>query len=683
MKISHDWLNIYLDPPCPKEEVAERLTAHGFPVEDVVQINDGPAAGDTLYDVEVTSNRGDCLSHVGVARELAASTGATLTPSSTDLPAAGEAVESITSVDLQAAGHCPTYTARVIRGVSVGPSPQWLVARLEAVGLRPVNNVVDVTNFVLHETGQPLHAFDLDRLDGRRIVVRLAERDEPFVAIDGSKHTLKPDDLVIADASRPVAIAGVMGGLESEVGDATTDILLESAVFDPLSVRTTSRRLKLASDASFRYERGVDPRGLDSASRRAAALIVELAGGTLADGVIRVGEHEPRPAVVTMRVARCNDLLGLDLSADEVMRHLGRIGIDATPGGKTVTATIPTFRLDLTREVDLIEEVARLHGLDHIPTRERIEIVTRPPQRSVAARRALSDVLVAHGYHETITFSFTHPDRAAAFLPEGAEGLMLDDERKRGEPMLRPSLLPSLLACRKLNQDAGNGGVRLFETASTWWRTDGRLVERRRLAVLRDAPGKPNEQEGAFREMRGLVDGAVEAMSGAAARGWLTVEPREADGVYAVAGTVKLQGRELGTLGLVGAATLKRFGITTPQLAGELDVEALLSLYPARPRVEALPRYPAIERDLSVIVDEAVAWCEVERVVRDAGPALLDGLEFVTVYRGKPVAAGRKSVSLRLKFRDPETTLRHEQVDPQVATVVESMQRELDADLRA
>ena len=683
MKISHDWLSTYLDPPCPREEVPERLTAQGFPVEDVQQINEGPAAGDTVYDVEVTSNRGDCLSHVGVARELAASTGATLLNPPTDLPGTGEAVGGITGVDLQASGHCPTYTARVIRGVSVGPSPDWLIARLEAVGLRPVNNVVDVTNFVLHETGQPLHAFDLDRLDGRRIVVRLAERGETFVAIDGSRHELMPDDLVIADASRPVAIAGVMGGMESEVGDGTTDILLESAVFDPLSVRTTSRRLKLASDASFRYERGVDRRGLESASRRAAALIVELAGGTLADGIVHAGEHEPRPAVVTMRVARCNALLGLDLSADAVVRHLERIGIDATAGGETVTATIPTFRLDLTREVDLIEEVARLHGLDHIPTRERIEIRTRPPQQSVAARRALSDVLVAHGYHETITFSFTHPDRADAFLPAGAEALMLDDERKRGEPMLRPSLLPSLLACRKLNQDAGNGSVRLFETAATWWRADGRLVERHRLTVLRDAPGKPPEQGEAFRELRGLVDELVEAMGGAVAREWLTVEPLEASGIYSVSGTVKLQGRELGTLGLVDAAVLKRFGITTPQLAGELDAGALLSLYPPRPRVGALPRYPAIERDLSVIVDEGVLWRDLERVVRDAAPALLDGLEFVTVYRGKPVADGRKSVSLRLKFRDPETTLRHEQVDPQVAAVIGAMQRELDAELRA
>ena len=559
MKISHDWLNTYLDPPCPKQEVPERLTEHGFPVEGVVEIDTGPAVGDLVYDVEVTSNRGDCLSHVGVARELAASTGAALVLPESEPPSAGEAVDNLTSIDLRASERCPTYTARVIRGVSVGPSPDWLRARLEAVGLRPVNNVVDVTNFVLHETGQPLHAFDLDRLDERRVVVRLAERGEVFTAIDGSRHELHPDDLVIADASRPVAIAGVMGGHDSEVGNGTSDILLESALFDPLSVRTTSRRLKLASDASFRYERGVDPRGIELASRRAAALIVDLAGGTLAEGVVRVGEREPRPAVVTMRVARCNSLLGIDLDAEQVVGYLGRIGLDAVAGGETVTATIPTFRLDLSREIDLIEEVARLHGLTHIPTRNRIEIVTRPPQPSVAARRTIAEVMVAHGYHETVTFSFTHPDRAESFLPPGGGALMLDDERKRAEPMLRPSILPSLLACRKLNQDAGNSDVRLFEAASTWWRDAGRLVERRCLAVLRDAPGKQQEQADAFRELRGLADELLEAMGGAAVRDWLTVEPRDADEVYAVAGALELQGRGIGTLGLLADGVLKRF----------------------------------------------------------------------------------------------------------------------------
>ncbi len=595
-------------------------------------------------------------------------------------------MHQLTSVDLQTPGHCPTYTARVIRGVTVAPSPDWLRARLEAVGLRPVNNVVDVTNFVLHELGQPLHAFDLDKLDGRRVVVRLAERGEPFTAIDGSRHELTPDTLVIADASRPVAIAGVMGGLDSEVTGTTTDILLESAVFDPLSVRTTSRKLKLASDASYRYERGVDPRGVEIASRRAASLIVELAGGTPAEGVVRVGEHEPRPAVITMRVERCNALLGLGLTADEAAGYLERLGLAAVAQGQTVTATVPTFRLDLTREVDLIEEVARLHGLDHIPVREKIEIVTRPPQASVSAARALSDVLVAHGYHETVTFSFTDAQHAAAFLPDGAEALMLDDERKKAEPMLRPSLLPSLLAVRKLNQDAGNGDVRLFETAATWWRAGERLVEKRRLAVLRDAPGKGQLEE-AFRELRGTVDELVEAMGGAAVREWLAVEPRDIggaeDAVWSTAGTVKLQGRDVGTLGVVADAVLKRFGITTPQLAGELDAAALLSLYPPHPSVGALPRFPAIERDLSVIVDEAVAWREIERTVQDADPALLDGLAFVTVYRGKPVPPGRKSVSLRLRFRDPGATLRHDQVDPQVAAVVEALTRKLGAELRA
>lgn len=689
MKISLNWLNDYLGTPVGQDAVDDLLTGHGFPIEDTVEIAQGPAGlasggGDVMFDVEVTSNRGDCLSHVGVAREVAAATGAELKRPAAELPeAVGDTVESLTSVDHTTQPEaCPLYTARVIKGVKVGSSPDWLVAKLEAVGLRSVNNVVDVTNFVLLELGQPLHAFDMSKLAGRKVVVRNATKGEKFNAIDGTKHELRDDMLVIADGERPQAIAGVMGGADSEVGNDTTDILLESAIFEPLQVRKTSRALKLASDSSFRFERGVDPVGVGTASRRAAALIVELAGGTLADGVIRLGplaEKESEAAMLSLRAERCRQLLGLELSAEQQADYLNRIGLNAAADGETVTAMIPTFRLDLLREVDLIEEIARLHGMDAIPIKPKLELIAKPPQASVIAKGIIGDVMVAHGYHETITFSFINPKLASPFLPEGAQALMLEGDHKKDEPMLRPSVLPSLLQCRKLNQDAGNHGVRLFESASTWKVVDGQTVETVKLAMLRDAA----DTDDALRELRGAIDEIVEALGGAKAKDAIRVDAVEKSGTFAAAGTVLVGETAVGVLGLVSDKTRDRFDVQTPQVAAELDLASLLTLYPPVREVGALPKFPGIERDLSVIIDEGVSWAQVESAVVAAKPEMLEDLAFLGVYRGKPIAAGKKSVSLRMRFRDPDATLRHDQVDPQVAAVLDTLGKAIGAELRA
>lgn len=679
MKISLQWLNDYLQTPVAVDAVGPLLTAQGFPVEETVQHESGPASGDTMFDVEVTSNRGDCLSHIGVAREVAAGTNGALKLPEIAGDEQGDAASEATSVTLEASDACPLYTARVIKGVNVGPSPSWLVAKLEAVGLRSVNNVVDVTNFVLLEMGQPLHAFDLGKLSGRRVVVRSAKAGEAFTAIDGTKHKLTDGMLVIADADRPQAVAGVMGGLDSEVGDDTTDILLESAIFEPLQVRTTSRALKLSSDSSFRFERGVDPLGVDRASRRAAQLIVELAGGQLLQGVVRVGQDDPPVGEVAMRIARCNALLGLDLSGQAQAAYLNSIGLNARVDADRVVATVPSFRLDLLREVDLIEEVARLHGMDAIPTKQKIELTARPPQDSVLARQRIAEVMVAHGYHETVTFSFIRPNLSEPFLPEGAEALMLAGDHKKDEPMLRASVLPSLLQCRKLNQDAGNRGVKLFESASTWAVINGKAVETRRLAMLRDA----EDADAAVRELRGTIDELIETLGGAAALETFSVEPFESDHLYAAAGRLMLSGEAIGVLGVVSPSLRDRFAVQTPQASAELDVDAVAAMFPATPSVSALPRFPGIERDLSIIINESVQWQEIVAAVSAAKPELMESLSFVGVYRGKPIAKGQKSVSLRMQFRDPSSTLRHDQVDPQVAAVLESLKAKLNAELRS
>jgi len=668
MKCSLEWLNTYLDQSIEADEAMRLLDDQGFPIEDELS-----------FDVEVTSNRGDCLSHIGVARELAAGSGRSLKLPDLEVKASAGApvVGDLTNVANEAPDLCPVYTARVIRGVKVGPSPQWMVDRLEAIGLRSVNNVVDVTNFVLHETGQPLHAFDMDKLAGGRIIVRRAKQGEKFIAIDNTSHELRSDMLVIADEECPVAVAGVMGGLESEVGDDTVNVLLESAEFIPLSVRTTSRRLKLSSDSSYRFERGIDPRGVELASRRAANLILELAGGELADGVVRVGVDEPSPTQITMRIARCRSLLGYEITADRMAELLNALQLDAKAdeSAGTISCTVPSWRGDLKREVDLIEEIARMNGLDTIEVQDRISIKAQSPGPRAVARQLMGQVLVAHGYHETITFSFLAPKLGKPFIPAGGGALMIGDERRKAEPMLRPSLIPSLLQCRKSNQDVGNEAVKLFEVASTWYRKEGNIVETRRLGVMADAP----DAQQAVREIRGVFEHVIGQLAGDVD---IAVESIEVPNCQAAA-SVSAGGKSLGWYGVASAECQKLFDLQTPVIFGEMDSEALLAMYPPKRTVTPLSRFPGIERDLSVIVAEDIAWQQIQQLIESTSPQYMETLNFITTYRGKPIEKGAKSVSFRMTFRNPDATLRHEEVDPQVNAVVEILKREVNAELRA
>jgi phenylalanyl-tRNA synthetase beta chain len=679
MKVSLSWLNRLLTASIDVDEAERLLTAGGFPVEETLAVGD-----DTMIDVEVTSNRPDVLSHVGVAREIAARSERALKTPACECSAEGDRdVESLASVVNEAEGLCPLYTARVITGVKVGPSPDWLVQALESVGQRSVNNVVDVTNFVLLELGQPLHAFDLAKLADSKIVVRKAKANEPFEAIDHSKHTLQDDMLVIADSEKPVALAGVMGGAESEVSDATTDLLIESAMFDELAVRRASRKLKLFSDSSFRFERGVDPLGVDRASKRCCQLILELAGGSLAKGVIRVGQGDPSPVEITLRTQRTRDLLGIELDNGGQAELLEALGIATTLDGDTLVATIPSYRLDLVREIDLIEEIARQHGLANIPTRDKINIVAHRPQDNVQAKRVIVETLVAHGYHETITPSLITHDDAKAFANEADCATLVGDMR-RADNTLRPTPLPSLLSCRKLNQDAGNTSVKLFEIASGWQKNDGEIVERRSLTLLRDAP----DGQAALRETRGTIEELLAALAGSQAdadgsdgQSAIAITPAEIDG-YAVGAAIVLSGTPVGVFGTLASSLIDRFGLQTPLVAAQLDLESLLTLYPPVHHAGDLPKYPAIERDLSVVVDEATPWQAIANAVATAQPALLESADFVGTYRGKQVGKGKKSVTLRMQFRDPQTTLRHEQVDPQVETVVQALNDKVGAELR-
>ena len=681
MNTSLEWLSDFLPDGVPSAEAAaDALTMGGFPVEHVAE-----AQGDRVLDVEVTSNRPDCLSHAGVARELAALLNLRFEISNPNLKSqisnpeseipgtASAALADRFRVSIDRPDLCPQYTARLIEGVTVGPSPDWLRRRIEAVGLRAINNVVDVTNYVLFDLGQPLHAFDFSTLRGGRIVVRTASVGETLTTLDGQRRAIDPGDLVIADAERPVALAGVMGGLETEVTAGTTSVLLEAAVFDPLTVRKTARRLAMQSDSSYRFERGIDPTLPMRAGARAADLIADLGGGTVVPGVAVAGEARPTGATVTLRLSRLRELLGVDLPTGEVVAGLKRLGFGVTLDGDQIAAVVPSHRLDVTQEVDLIEESVRVVGYDRVPTRDEISIRLAPPDPARAAATLVRHTLAASGCFEAITFSFVSDKLASDFLPPGAAALQrVDPSVRKADARLRPSLLPGLLESRRRNESAGTPDARLFETGSAFWLdADGAPQEHVRLAVVGGAD---------FRELRGVVEELLARLDAARP---VTVEPAEHAGYgKGACGRVAWGDAPVGFIGVVDRSVADKIGLREPVPVAELDHAALIAGAVAVPTLVALAKFPAVRRDLSLVVPEPTRFEALARLVAGLSLADLEAVEYVMTYRGKPLAAGRKSVTIALAFRSPDRTLTGEAVDAAVASVVDAARSELSAEVR-
>lgn len=686
MLINTRWLNELLDGPDLAPDEIERICTHqGFPIEERSPL---PAGDGELFDVEVTSNRGDCVSHLGIAREVAAGAGRSFAlPDRPQPSTTGKPVSVLTDVDNQTPDVCPLFTARVITGAKVGPSPDWLVERLESLGQRPINCVVDASNYILFEMGQPTHTFDLGKLAEKRLVVRYAKPNEALVTLDGAKHKLRDTELVVADAERAVSLAGVIGGLDTGVTESTTDILLEAATWDPVTIRTAARRLRITTDACHRFERIVDPGTIRAAADRLAALLVELTGGTLAQGDIERGPGLDRDEQrVTLRAERCRSILGLDISGKEMAERLPSLGFAVTSSDdhSVLECVVPDHRRhDVRREIDLIEEVVRLHGYEDIHTNDRVNIETAPPQPERQALTALGAALVGMGFYETVTFTFVTNAECDTFMPEGLKTLQVDEERRKGAPALRPSVIPSLLNCRRVNQDNGAataGEVRLFEISSVFAQTPtGDSVQHRNVALCVDAP---DPQQG-LRELRGVIERLAREMGGTGTAVEINpdkpVMPAFDPSAHAF---ITLGDQPLGYLALLSKASLKQFGLDSPVAVAEINLDVLLELYPPAATVHALPAFPSIERDLSVIVEEMTPWADIESAIMSASPDRMVGLRFAGVYRGKQIGTGKKSVTLRMRFQDPARTLRHDEVDPQIKSVVSALQSAVGAELR-
>ncbi len=669
MKISLNWLSDYVETGLGAEQIAEVLSDVGLACEGMEY-----PKGDTVLDLEITSNRGDCLGHIGIARELAAAIGAELKIPTVEVDESNRDVNELASVEIADPDLCGRYTARVIDGVKIGPSPAWMVKRLEAVGMRSVNNVVDATNYAMLETGQPPHAFDYARIAEGKIIVRRAVAGERIVSIDGTQCDLVTDMLIITDPRGPVAVAGVMGGLDTEVGDATTAILLEDAYFDPVSVRRTSRRLSLPSEASFRFERIVDIEMIEWASKRTSRLITEVAGGKVAKGVVDVYPKKPTVKEVALRFSRLKMLLGVEVPREEVRRILSSLSFQPRPADDAIVCSVPTWRSDVYREADLIEEVARVYGYNKVPTERKIQIEVVPVDDRQRMAESIGAYLNGCGFYETINVSFVEESVAELFTEQARERhLSVRDESRRSANLLRQTLIGSLLGVLKTNLNAKNQPCRVFEIADTFVPKDGDgglPAEEAKLALVCD---------GDLRDLCGVIEGLIKSIHRDAETVFVP-----ADLVWAEAGAqIRVNGEAIGAAGIVSAATRDKFDFKElAPCAAELIFSSLLSLPTGPVKVKPIPRFPAIQRDLSIIVNEEVRWSEIIDAVKDSASAELEDVQFIGIYRGKGIPSGRKSITLSLRFRDEDGTLTHDSVDGLEKTIVDSLTQAVRAELR-
>jgi phenylalanyl-tRNA synthetase beta chain len=622
-----------------------------LPAETAVGIKLSEALGgaDAVFDIEVTPNRPDWLSVIGIAREISALTGNPLTLPEVVLAESGESIQKLTSVTVEAPDLCPRYSARVIQGVKIGPSPAWLKQILEKIGLRSVNNVVDVTNYVLLESGHPLHAFDYKLLTEQRIVVRRAVAGEKFVAIDGTQHELTPEVLVIADAKRAVALAGVMGGKESEITNQTTDVLLESAWFQPSNIRKTSKQSGLASDSSYRFERGADIGRVIWASNRAAQLIQQLAGGRIAQGIVDTLAKPIEKHRVRCRYAQVNRLLGIEVPPETVKKIFSGLSLNVvTSDTNGCEVEVPTFRVDLEREVDLIEEVCRIHGVEKIPA--RMQPATAAVSRFDAqwnARTRARQILAAIGFHEAQNQTL------------GNQGdLQLQNPLNAEQQALRSSLVPGLLANLRTNVSRHQYDVRLFEIGRVF-AANGK--ESLHLALATTGRREPQSWETGVRDAKFDyydVKGALEELEGALG--------------VSINAEIKQ----------ISVAQAKKLDLRDAVYVAEIELDSFLTTKEGEKTFRELPKFPAVVRDMALVVEEGVQHGDIVVAIAKNPNKFLETVELFDIYRGSSIPTGKKSMAYSLTFRAPDRTLTDAEINGAHEQLKRSLLQTLQCEIR-
>ena len=690
MLISYNWLRELTGTKLTPLELRERLTMVGLAIDSVDEHE-----GDSLLDVEVPSNRPDCLSHVGIAREVAVIEKSKVqSPKSKVQKSEGKASD-FAKVEIVDADLCPRYAARVIRSVKIGPSPDWLAKRLNEIGQRPINNVADITNYVLHELGQPLHAFDLGKLGGQKVIVRRATVGEKLQTLDGMVRSLTSDMLVIADAERPVALAGIMGGLDSEISASTVDVLIESAYFNPDSVRQTARKLGMDTEASRRFERGADCENVVNAQARCIALICEIAGGIATEDVIDVYPGPLAPRSVRFRPERVESLTSLRVDEAEMDRILLALGFASAPAanGGSKTFVVPSWRVDVSLEEDLVEEVARHVGYEQIGSELPPSAMAGEYQPAELKRRSLRRVLTGLGFDEAINLSFIDAahDDVFAFAPANqtrteSSLVTLSNPILEDAIRMRPSLLPGLLQSLRHNLNQGTRDVRLFEMGRIFAGSKPAELPHEFESLGLVAAGGASEQDRAqatreldFYDLKGALEAAIAAMN---------LPPlvfNEAEVKHLRAGQsarISLaEGTNLGSIGTLSETISAAYKFRQRVYVAELNLTPVFEVAETEIKYKALPRYPSVVRDVTLLVNRDMTFAGLADAIEAEKVDDYQGVKLVGTYEGQNIPDNKRSITLRIEYRSDQRTLRDEEVDERHRRLLDSLLKKFSAEL--
>jgi phenylalanyl-tRNA synthetase beta chain len=692
MRVLYNWLREFVDAKAPATDLRARLSLSGIAVDSIEESPAGP-----VLDAEITANRPDCLGHLGIARETAAIYRLPLKPLQPKLKEAADKAADATRVEIEAPDLCGRFTARLLRGVKVVASPEWLRQRLESIDQKSINNVVDITNYVMFELGHPLHAFDFDKLNERQIVVRRARPGEKIRTLDGLERKLEKDMCVVADRTRAVGIGGVMGGADTEISASTRNILIECAWFDPIAVRRTSKALGLRTEASYRFERGADPEMAELASRRAAELIQQLGGGEILAGVVDVYPHREPPRKIELARKELLRVMGADVPDRDIEDILGALGfhpvrVDTNRGsaGSIMAAWEcwqPSWRRDVTRGIDLVEEIARHYGYDKFPS--RLPPAKQPARRLLHAESQdrLIERIVALGYQEIVEIPIVNAQRNELFRPEKLTPAMIANPLAEDASVMRSTGIVSMVGALEWNLNHGQRNLRLFEIGKTYELREGEAVETPVLTIgatglAREKTIYEDAREYSFADLKGDLDRLGELAGGF---GWRAGGPAWLAGARAAEISLA-HGGSVAVAGQIAQRVADQLKLRQEVYVAELRLEPLLAGIErahGAARFKPLPRFPAVERDFSLVLADGVTFAQVSGTILALGIAELARIGAADLFRGGQIPAGKYSLMIRITFQSAQATLTDGQLADFSSRIVLALERKLGATLRA
>ncbi|MFQ5560217.1 MAG: phenylalanine--tRNA ligase subunit beta [Nitrospinota bacterium] len=684
MFITYPWLEKIIDVTLSPAELAEKLTMAGLETS-LVDTPDPKAHPEKILDVDLTPNRADCLSVKGIAREIAALTGCKIKKESFSLTETDIPASDFVAVSVSAPERCPTYSVRLIKDVTIAPSPKWLLELLQSVGIRPVNNVVDITNYILWYEGQPLHAFDYRLINGKDINVRLAKEKEKFVTLDGKERILSADDLLIAGKTEGIALAGVMGGANTEVDETTCDILLESALFEPSAILKTTRSLGLHTESSHRFARGVDPEGVRLALDRAASMISSLAGGKVCKGAVECTVKTPQRGPVLLRPERVNTLLGTDIPRKEIISILETLSLIVDSSEPTLAVTVPSFRQDIEREIDLVEEVARIYGYGNIDTTLPTGEIARPDHPNlIDLSKEIRHLLTAKGVSEALNYSFIS---SVDFFPyfEDKKKLPIELKNPISNEMttMRQSLIPGLLKNMAFNQKRGTSYLSLFETGNIFIKENDKIEEKRILTIAISPSIKKglwNKKKNDFYVLKGLLEAISEKLKIPAPM--LVKLERSAIFHPGKSATVLINHRQAGRLGELHPDFISGYSLTQAPLVLELDLDLITSFTNEKIRYTPLSRFPVVHRDLSLTIDSSIDCGTLKNLIKERGGDILLGVHVFDIYEGEQIPQGKKSIACSVSFGSAERTLLEDEINSTYESIFSYLNEKTGSTLR-